>query len=64
MGNLGWKTMTAGIGMMVSAVIGGVLGFVGFESEMSLGLIAALTLFLNGLGFIGVRVALPKLLGK
>ena len=64
MGSLGWKTMTAGIGMMVSAVIGGVLGFVGFESEMSLSLVASLTLFLNGLGFVGVRVALPKLLGK
>ena len=50
--------------MMISAVIGGVLGFVGFESEMSLGLIASLTLFLNGLGFVGIRVALPGLLGK
>lgn len=64
MGNLGWKTMTAGIGMMVSALIGGILGFTGFESPISLDIAEALQMFLNGLGFVGVRVALPKLLGK
>jgi len=54
----GWKGITAGIGMMLFAVVGGVLGVVGFESEISLGLAQAVTMFLGGLGVLGIRVAL------
>ena len=64
MNNLGWKTMTAGIGMMISGLLGGILGVVNFDSPLSLPLVDAAQMFLNGLGFVGVRVALPKLLSK
>jgi hypothetical protein len=53
----GWKGITAGIGMMLFAIIGGILGVVGFESQISLGLSEALTMFLGGLGVLGIRVA-------
>lgn len=55
----GWKGITAGIAMMLLAVVGAVLGFVNFESPITLDLNAAFLMFFNGLGILGIRVALP-----
>lgn len=56
----GWKGVAAGMLLMLTGLIGGILGFVGYESEMSLSINEAIVVFFNGLGVLGIRVALPK----
>ncbi len=54
----GWKGITAGVGMMLFALIGGILGMVGFVSPITLDITAAITMFMSGLGILGIRVAI------
>jgi len=56
----GWKGILAGIGLMLFALVGAILGQVGFESSISMDITKALTLFLEGLGILGIRVALNR----
>lgn len=54
----GRKGVFAGIALMVFAIIGVVLNQIGVESSISLNLQAAAQLFLEGLGILGIRLAI------
>lgn len=56
----GWKGKTAGILLMVTAAIGAVLGYSGYEGEVALSINEAVAMFLNGLGILGIRLAVGK----
>lgn len=56
----GKKTYIAGVALMLVAVAGFVLNFVQPEAAQAMPFDAAFALFLNGLGFFGVRHAIAK----
>lgn len=56
----GWKGIAAGIALMVYAVVGVVLSQAGVETSISLSLNQAFVYFMEGLGILGIRVALNK----
>lgn len=54
----GWKGKTAGAMMMLTAVVGLVLGYAGYAGDMAMGVEQAVVMFLNGLGIFGIRAAI------
>lgn len=54
----GWKGITAGVGLMVYALLGIVLDQAGVDTSISLTIQEGLAFFFEGLGILGIRVAL------
>lgn len=55
-----WKGVTAGVLLMATAIVGAILGYTGYEGEVALSINEAISMFLNGLGILGIRLAVGK----
>lgn len=54
----GWKGITGGIGLMLLALSGLVVGYLLPETGFGMTLETAVAVFLNGLGILGIRLKL------
>ena len=55
----GWKGVTGGIGLMVSAIALGAIKMISPDLPYGIGLGEAMAMFFAGLGLLGVRLAMP-----